>query len=202
VSERAETRSGPTPAEVRVVIASTAFREIVMRKGLVGLIVIGTAIAAALTELILFRIVRPPDETSALLGGLWVALPYLATAGLALLLHRRPATLIVLLIGFLIAAGFGLSLLGNAATQQAIAEQNVKTAVLPGEGPNRGPAGMRKSGAEVGAAITGVFSILLLVVVPPAQLAVVVIPTAIGYGVSALARTRRMDEDEECEADP
>jgi hypothetical protein len=163
------------------------------------LIVLGAAISAVLTELILFRMVSPPDESSALLGGLWVALPYLAAAGLALLLHRRPTTLIVLLIAFLLAAGFGLSLLGNAATQQGIAEQNVKTAVLPGEDPNRGPAAMRKSGAEAGAAISGVFSILLLVVVPPIQLAAVVIPTAVGFGVSALVRLHRKDPEEESE---
>jgi hypothetical protein len=170
-----------------------------MRKGLVVLIVLGAAISAVLTELILFRMVSPPDEGSALLGGLWVALPYLAAAGLALLLHRRPAALIVLLISLLIAAGFGLSLLGNAATEQGIAEQKVKTAVLPGEDPNRGPAAMRKSGAEVGAAISGVFSIVLLVVLPPIQLAAVVIPTAVGYGVSALVGLRRKDPEEESE---
>jgi hypothetical protein len=58
---------------------------------------------------------------------------------------------------------------------------------------------MRKAGAEAGAAISGVFSILLLVVVPPIQLAAVVIPTAVGYGISALVRIRRKDPEEESE---
>src|SRR5262249_49136558 len=103
---------------------------------------------------------------------------------------------LVLLVAFLAAAGIGLSLLGHAATEQAIAEQQVKTAVQPGEDPSRGPAAVRKSGAEMGAAITGVVSGLLLVVVPPGQLAIVVIPTAIGYGVSALWWKRGKDWDE------
>jgi hypothetical protein len=162
-----------------------------MRTGFVGLVVLGAGVAAALAELILFRTARPPDEASALLGALWVAMPSLATAGLALLLRRHHTPLVVLLIAFVIASGVGLSLLGNSATQQAAAEQQVKDAVLPGEDPSRGPAAMRKSGAEAGAAITGALSILLLVVVPPVQLAAVVIPTGIAYAVSAPGRRRR-----------
>jgi hypothetical protein len=178
------------------------FRENVMRMGLVGLIVIGAAIATVLTELLLLGMVSPPDEAWAFLGGLWVALPYLATAGLALLLRRRPVMLLVLLSAVLIVAWFGLSLLGHAATQQVIAEQKVKKAVLPGEDPNKGPAAMRKSGAELEAFFTTGFSILLLLVVPAIQLALVVIPTAVAYGVSALARTRRKDPDEKSEQAP
>src|SRR5215217_7113356 len=104
-----------------------------MRPGLVGLIVIGAGIGAALTEVIVFRMVTPPDEASALLGGLWVAMPYLTTAGLALLVRRHHAPLIVLLVALLIAAGVGVPMFSNAATQQAISEQQVKTAVQPGE---------------------------------------------------------------------
>jgi hypothetical protein len=159
-----------------------------MRPGFTGLILIGAGIAAALTEVIVFRMVRPPDGASALLGGLWVAMPYLAAAGLALLVRRHHAALIALLVALLVAAGVGLPLLGNAATQQAAAERQVKTAVQPGEDPDRGPAAMRKSGAEIGHSITSVFSILLAVFVPPIQLGVVLVPTAIAWAVSALRK--------------
>src|SRR5262249_4135010 len=149
---------------------------------------IGAGVAAALTELILFRTARPPDEASALLGALWVAMPYLATAGLALLVRRHTPPLVVLLVAFRGASRPGPSLLGNPPPHQAAAGQQVKDAVLPGEDPSRGPAAMRKSGAEAGAAITWGLSILLLVAVPPVQLAAVVIPTGIAYAVSALGR--------------
>jgi hypothetical protein len=145
----------------------------------------GAGIAATLTEVIVFRTASPPDGASALIGGLWVAMPYLAAAGLAFLARRHHAALVVLLVALLVAAGFGLPLLGNAAAQQADAEQQVKTAVQPGEGPHSGPAAMRKSGAEVGQRITSIFSILLAVFVPPIQLGVVLVPTAIAWAVSA-----------------
>jgi hypothetical protein len=96
------------------------------------------------------------------------------------------AALVVLLVALLIAAGIGLPLLSNAAAQQAAAEQQVKTAVQPGEDPHRGPAAMRKSGAEIGHSITSVFSILLAVFVPPTQIGVVLVPTVIAWIVSAL----------------
>jgi hypothetical protein len=167
-----------------------------MRTGLVGLIVVAAGIAAALTEIIVFSVVHPPDEFWALQGGLWVAMPYLAAVGLALLLRRHHAPLIVLLVALLVAAGLGLPLFANSAGQHAAAEQQVKTAVLPGEDPSRGPAGMRKSGAEASAAITWGVSVVLAVVLPPVQLALVVIPTAIGYLVYALAWRRGKGADE------
>lgn len=70
------------------------------------------------------------------------------------------------------------------------AERDVREAVQPGEDPTRGAAAMRKTGAEAGAAIRGAFSILMVLVVPPAQLAAVAIPTAIASAVSALRRRR------------
>ena len=161
-----------------------------MRPGLVGLIVIGAGIAAALSEILLFRMVRPPDATSAVLGGLWVALPYLAAAGLAVLLRRHAAALVVLLVALLIAAPVGLSLLNASATQQQTAEQQVRDAVQPGEDPEHGPAGMRKAGADMGAAVSSVFSILFAVVIPPVQLAAVLIPALIAFGVSVLESVR------------
>jgi len=160
-----------------------------MKPALTWLIIIGAGIAVALTEVIVFRMFQPPDEFSAILGGLWLAAPYLVTAGFALLFRKRLAPLIVLLVAFLIAAGVGVSMFNSSANQQAIANHQVETAVQPGEDPNAGPGGMRKSGAEMGAAISSVFSIALAVILPPIQIAVVVIPTLIGFGVSALMRT-------------
>jgi multisubunit Na+/H+ antiporter MnhG subunit len=161
-----------------------------MRLGLVGLIVAGAGVAAALSELFVFRMVRPPDATAAALGGLWVAMPYLAAAGLAVLFRRHAAALVVLLVALLLAAPVGLSLLNASAARQEVAEQQARDAVRPGEDPDHGPAGMRRAGADLGAAVGGAFSILLVVVLPPAQFAAVLIPTVIAYGVSALLRGR------------
>jgi hypothetical protein len=138
--------------------------------------------------------VNPPDPSSALLGGLWVAMPHLAAAGLAYLGRRHPAALVTLLVCLVGAAVVGVFLLDASATAHEESRRQVATAVLPGEDPNSGPAGMRKSGAETGEAATGAFAILLVVVLPPVQLAAVVIPAAIAWGVSALAR-RRTDDD-------
>jgi multisubunit Na+/H+ antiporter MnhG subunit len=161
-----------------------------MRPWLLGAVLLGSAVAGILTEVILFRMVRPPDATAAVLGGLWVAMPYVAAAGLAVLFRRHAAALVVLLVALLIAAPVRLSLLNASATQQETAEQKVRDAVQPGEDPDHGPGGMRKAGADMGAAVSGVFSILLAVVLPPVQLAAVLIPTVIAYGVSALLRDR------------
>jgi hypothetical protein len=47
-----------------------------------------------------------------------------------------------------------------------------------------------ETGADAGQTITDVFTVLVVVVVPPAELAAVVIPTLIGYAVSSLARRK------------
>jgi hypothetical protein len=159
-----------------------------MRAGLVGVIVVGSGIAAAVSELFLLRIVQPPYDASALLGGLWVAMPYLASVALALLMRRHYTPQLVLLVAFLVATAAGLSFLGNAAAQRELSRYESVTAVFPGEDPTRGPAAMRKTSAEVNEAFTGVFSVLLLALVPPVQLALVLVPTLIARGVVALAR--------------
>jgi multisubunit Na+/H+ antiporter MnhG subunit len=159
-----------------------------MRSWLIGTVLLGSAVACILAEIILFRMFRPPDATAALLGGLWVAMPYIAAAGLAVLFRRNAPALVVLLIALLIAAPVGLSLLNASATQQQTAEQQVRDAVQPGEDPEHGPAGMRKAGADMGAAVSSVFSILFAVVIPPVQLAAVLIPALIAFGVSVLVR--------------
>lgn len=117
-----------------------------------------------------------------------MAMPYLATAGLALLLRRHRAALIVLLVAFLLSAGGGLSLLGNMAARQAEADEQVKNAMQPGEDPSRGAAAMRKSGAEMGPSISSVISTMLAMFVPPTQLAFVVLPTGVVAAVSALRK--------------
>ncbi len=157
---------------------------------LVWAVTLASAAGCAASEFLLFRMVLPPDASSALLAALWVAMPYLAAVGLAALLSRNTTALGVLLAALLIAGLIGVYLFSGSATQQANAERQAREAVLPGEDPTRGAAAMRKTGADAGAAITGAFSILVVLVVPPAQLAAVVIPAAIGYGVSAL-RARR-----------
>jgi hypothetical protein len=161
-----------------------------MRPWLVGAIVLGSAVAGTLTELIVFRMVRPPDSTAAILGALWVAMPYLAAAGLAVLFRRHTAALIALLIALLVAAPVGMFLFDASATQQEIARRQAENAVLPGEDPAHGPAAMRKAGADMGVAAGGVFSILLAVMLPPLQLAAVAVAAGIGYGVGACLRRR------------
>ena len=158
-----------------------------MRSGLVGPIVVGAVIAAAATELIVFRMVSPPDESAALLGGAWLAMPYLVALMLAFLFRNSPVPLTVLLVALALSSTAGISMLANMAVNQKAAEQDVKNAVRPGEDPKSGPAGMRKTGAEVGQTITNLFSVLVAVFVPPVQLAFIVIATLIAWGVSAVA---------------
>jgi hypothetical protein len=161
-----------------------------MRQGLVWAILIGSAVAAVLSEVMLFRMFDPPDAVAALLGGAWVGMPFLGTAGLAMLVRRSPAALAVMLVALLGAGFVGVSVLKSSADQQAESRQQVRDAVQPGEDPSHGPAAKRQAGAEMGATISSAFAIAAVVFVPPVQLAAVVIPTLIGYGVSALFRRR------------
>ena len=160
-----------------------------MRSGLVYAILLASVVATVLSAVILFRMVQPPDASSAVLAGLWVAMPFLAAVGLALALRSRRVPLIVLLITVLIAGPIGVFLLNGSATQQAIAQQEARDAVQPGEDPQHGPGGMRKAGADAGVAITNAFSILLVLVLPPVQLVAIGIPTIIAsIGTSVAAR--------------
>jgi hypothetical protein len=162
-----------------------------MRFGLAGLIVVGAAFAAIATEVIAFGMLRPPDMAAAFLGGAWLAAPYLVALLLALVLHNRAVPLLVLLIAFLLAAVVGLSLFGKAAVTRAELDEQLRTAVQPGEDPSHGPAAMRKNGAEIGAAIGWGFSVLEAVVVPPVQLVIVIVPTLIAFCVSVLGSEKR-----------
>jgi hypothetical protein len=167
-----------------------------MRPWLLGAVLIGSAAGCALSELFLLRTGRPPDASSAVLAGLWLAMPYLGAAGLAALFRRHTPALTALLIALLVTAPVALSLYHASATQQEIAEREAETAVLPGEDPARGPAAMRKTGADVGAALTWGFSVFLAVVVPPVQLAALLFPTLITWGATGLARRREAQREE------
>jgi hypothetical protein len=151
----------------------------------------GAAVAAAVTELLVFRYTKPPDASATVLGGLWLAMPYFVTVMLAYIFSRQQGPLTVLAVLLALAAFVGISFTASAVSQQAAAEQQAATAVLPGEDPSHGPAAMRKSGAEMGAAIGFGFLIVLAIVVPPVQTAVIVIPTVIA-GVLERARERHL----------
>lgn len=163
-----------------------------MQRAFVGTLLLGSLLVGVLSEVFVARMVHPPDEAAAFLGGLWIAMPFLATALLTLLIRRHSGALTVLLIVFLIAGGIGLEMYFNAASIHSQAREEVRTAVLPGEDPSHGPAAMRKTGADVGAFVTDVFSILLCVIVPPVQLGFVLFPSLIAYAVS---RRRRGKEE-------
>jgi F0F1-type ATP synthase assembly protein I len=165
-----------------------------MRPGLIGAVLLGSAVACALSEIIVFQATSPPDVTAAVLGGLWIAMPYLVAVGLAVLFRRHAATLAVLLIALVIAAPTGVSLLHASAAQQEVSKEQVRNAVQPGEDPDHGPAAMRKAGAEMGAAFGWGFSILLAVILPPIQLVAVLIPTLLAYGIAALFRRQQKAE--------
>ena len=68
-----------------------------MRQSLVWAVLIASAAACALSEAIVFQSTSPPDATAAALGGLWIAMPFLAAAGLAVLLRRHTAALVTLI---------------------------------------------------------------------------------------------------------
>jgi hypothetical protein len=87
-----------------------------------------------------------------------------------------------------IAAFVGISFTYSGVSQQRVADQQVKDAVQPGEDPNHGPAAMRNSGAEMGAAIGSGLVTVLAVAIPPVQTAVIAIPTIF---VGVLYRVRR-----------
>jgi hypothetical protein len=160
---------------------------------LLRVIFIAATAAGILSIFFVFSMVEPIDATAYVLGGLWLLMPYLAALILAVAVRRLTRTLMALLIALLVAASVGISLYHSSAAQYAIARNQVKTAVLPGENPNSGPGGMRKSGAEMGAAISGVFSILLAVVVPPSQLAVILVPTLLSLIFRSRARAQSTD---------
>jgi hypothetical protein len=161
-----------------------------------ALLVVTNLVCAAVgfvwVEILLYRLDTSPDAESVVLGALWLGFPYLAAAALAGLARRHLAPQITLLVALVVAGGIGLYLLTVATVEHERSHHEVATAVQPGEDPNRGAAGMRKSGAEVGEFFTGALSLFLCVVVPPVQFAVVAVPTLIAWVISALARGREI----------
>jgi hypothetical protein len=101
--------------------------------------------------------------------------------------------LIVLLVSLLIVSFVGVSMFNASADQKEISQKQADNAVRPGEDPNSGPGGIRKAGADTGAFIGEMFSILLVVALPPVQLGAVTIPTLIGYGISVLRRRQKVE---------
>jgi len=156
----------------------------------IGLIVVGSAIAATLSEVMLFRMYAPPDAMAAFLVGSWVAMPYLAAVGMMLIVRRHPAALVTLLVTLLLAGGVGVSLLDASATRQEIARQEAESAVEPGEDPDHGPAAMRKAGADMGVFLGGAFGTLLVAVLSPVQFVAIVVATGVAFAISASARGR------------
>ncbi len=159
-----------------------------MRVALVVPNLVCAAVGLVWAEILLHRLVAPPDTDSIVAGGLWLGLPYLAAATLAGLARRHAAALVTLFVTLVAAAGIGLYLRTVATLEHDRSHREVATAVHPGEDPNRGAAGMRKSGAEMGEFFTGALSIFLCVIVPPVQLAAIVVPTMIAWVASALVR--------------
>jgi len=171
-------------------IKGVPLRGEIMRPWLIGAIALGAIIAGTLTELIILRMVNMPDATAISFATLWINMPYLGAIVLAALFRRNKAILIVLLVCVLIVSFVGVSLFDASATQQENARKQADNAILPGEDPNHGPAGMRKANADAGVVVGGFFSILLVVALPPIQLAALTIPTVIGYGLSVLFRRK------------
>jgi hypothetical protein len=136
--------------------------------------------------------VKPTDETAFVLGGLWILMPYLTALVLTGLCRRYRGVLITLLVALVIVTFVGVSMYQSSAAAHVDARHQPEPAIRPGEDPNSAPAALRKSaaetmrkaGAEIGAGISNVFSILLAVVLPPVQSVGVAVPTLIAYVAS------------------
>jgi hypothetical protein len=171
-------------------------RRDVMRSRLLAVIGIVAVVGGGLSLYFVFSMVNPPDASAYVLGGLWILVPYL-TALLAAGLGRwNKAVLITLLVALALFTFFGVSFFQWSAAAHADARRQVETAVNPGEDPNSGPAAMRKSGAEIGANISNVFSILFAVVIPPVQFVGVMLPTLIAFAVSRKKVNRDAESSE------
>ena len=146
---------------------------------------IASAIATTIAAFLVIRAFPPPDSTAVVLGLAWVGGPFFLASVLALAFSRwRPVTL-ALLTAVALAGVAGTAIYLWVSFEVTSARQEVATAVLPGEDPSRGPAAMRKSGAEMGSFLTDLFGVAALVVVPPLQVLSVIVATGIGFALSA-----------------
>jgi hypothetical protein len=146
--------------------------------------------SAAVAVVIVGHVFPPPDATAAALGVAWLGGPYLLAAGLAVLLRRRAAVLVALLVTVALAGTVGAMFYDGVAGGVAEARRQAETAVLPGEDPPRAPAAMRKSGADLGQFFAEAFGVVVLAVVPPVQALAVALAGGVGYAVSVWRRGR------------
>jgi hypothetical protein len=157
-------------------------------------------VSTALAVLFVSRAFPPPDSTAAALAVGWLGGPYLLAGVLALLLRRHSTALGALLATVVLAGAVGAVVYDSIASGVIKARREAETAVLPGEDPNHGPAGMRRAGADLGSFVTDVFGVAVLVVVPPVQAFAVAVAGGIGYALSVWRRgraeTRRVWEAE------
>jgi hypothetical protein len=173
-----------------------------MRPGLPTAIGIVAAVGGCLSLFFVYSMVKPTDETAFVLGGLWILMPYLTALIIAGLCRQYRGVLITLLVALALVTFVGVSMYQSSAAPHADARHQPEPAVLPGEDPNSAPAALRKSGveimrkvgAEIGAGISNVFSILLAVVLPPVQSVGVAVPTLIAYVVSR-KKSKPVDRD-------
>jgi hypothetical protein len=147
-------------------------------------------VSTALAVLFVSRAFPPPDSTAAALGVGWLGGPYLLAVALAVILRRHPPALGVLLAAVVLAGALGAVLYAEIADAVVTARREAETAVLPGEDPDRGPAGKRKAGADLGSFVADVFGVVALVVIPPVQAMAVAVAGGIGYALSVWRRGR------------
>jgi hypothetical protein len=161
-----------------------------VRRSLVWAILLAALVSAALAITFVLRAFQPPDPSAAALAMAWLGGPFLLAAVLAALLRRHPAVLIALLTVVVLSGAVGATLFAEVADAVVTARRQVETAVLPGEDPTRGPAAMRKSGADIGSDITQLFALTVGLVVPPVQVVAVALTAGIGYTLSVWSRGR------------
>lgn len=147
-------------------------------------------VSTALAVLFVSRAFPPPDSSAAALAVGWLGGPYLLAVVLAVVLRRHPTALWALLATVVLAGLIGAVLCAEIADTVVAARREAETAVLPGEDPDRGPGGMRKTGADLGSFVTDVFGVVVLVVVPPVQALAVAVAAGVGYTLSVWRRGR------------
>ena len=153
-----------------------------MRQWLVGAILLAIVIAATLSEIFLFRMFHPENASEGIIAAAWVALPYLVAAVLVGLVRRSQATLIVLLCCLLTASAIGIPILNNVATQQVALEQDARDAEQPGNKARNGWEGFSLF-------FGGIFAIAAVLILVPVQVAAILFPTVIAYGVAYAQRS-------------
>ncbi|HET6576250.1 MAG TPA: hypothetical protein VFG68_21795 [Fimbriiglobus sp.] len=149
------------------------------------------ALASAFLSLgFVWRAFPPSDASSVALAVGWVGGPFVLAAVLAVVFRRRSAVLTALLAVVAVGGAVGTVLFAQVADAVVTARRDVERAVLPGEDPTRGPAAMRKTGADIGSDLTELFAVTVGLVVPPVQTVAVALAAGIGFALSAWLRHR------------